>query len=77
MNQIYRGIALIKHSSPQRFTMVAIYRNSFSGVDTISHLLEKPLVEREMRRHLLRTGLSQDEIDAAIVAAPQTVVDLP
>ena len=37
-------------TSRRRFTMVAIYRNAYSGVDTISHLLEKPLAEREMRR---------------------------
>ena len=75
MPQIYRGVARIKHSSPHRFTIVAIYRNAYSGVDTISHLLDKPLVEGEMRTHLLLTGLSEDEVDAAIAAASVTEVD--
>ena len=75
MPQIYRGIAVVKGSKPHRFTMVAIYRNDYSGVDTISHLLAKPLAAHEMRAHLRRTGLSHREIDAALAAASDTEVE--
>lgn len=75
MAQIYRGLAVVKGSSPHRFTMVAIYQNDFSGVQTISHLLEEPLAEREMRVHLHLTGLGEAEIKAAFAAAEKRKVD--
>lgn len=75
MPQIYRGIAVVKGSRPHRFTIVAIYRNDYSGVDTISHLLEDPLSELEMRAHLRRTGLTEREIEAALAAASDRKVD--
>ena len=75
MAQIYRGLAVVKGMKPHRFTMVAIYRNDYSGVDTISHLLAKPLAEHEMRLHLRRTGLSHREIEAALAAASDRKVD--
>lgn len=75
MAQIYRGLAVVKGTLPHCFTMVAIYRNEFSGIQTISHLLAKPLAEREMRAHLRLTGLSEREVEAALAAATGTEVD--
>jgi len=75
MAQIYRGVAVVKGSNPHRYTMVAIYSNAYSGIQTTSHLLAKPLVEHEMRAHLRRTGLSHREIDAALAAASDRKVD--
>jgi hypothetical protein len=75
MAEVYRGVARIRHSSPRRFTLVAIYRNAYSGIQTISHLLEEPLAERDMRAHLRRTGFDEDEVEAALAAAGKTEVD--
>jgi hypothetical protein len=74
MAQIYRGIAVVKGTQPHRFTIVAIYRNDFTGIETTSHLLAKPLAESEMRKHLLRTGLDRNAVDAAIAGAHETEV---
>lgn len=68
MEEVFRGVAAIKGSSPKLFTIIAVYRGP-NGRETASQLLGSPLSERAMRKHLGSTGLNRKEIEDAIAHA--------